>query len=117
MVRIKRIYEPVSPEDGCRVLVDRLWPRGMDKETAALHTWMKEVAPSNDLRKWFGKNMDKWAAFIQKYRQELAEKDELLRQLKALEKAHGTLTLLYAKNDTEHNNAVVLKEVLEGLDA
>ncbi len=115
MIRIKRIYEKASPEDGCRVLVDRLWPRGVSKEEAAIHTWMREVAPSDALRKWFGKDTSKWEEFARRYMEELDDKLELLQALKALEKEHGTLTLLYAKNDEVYNNANVLKGVLEAL--
>lgn len=113
MVQIKRIYEDPSPEDGARVLVDRLWPRGVSKEEAALDRWMKEVAPSDELRRWFDHDPEKWEAFREKYAAELEEKDEQLRFLRS-EAEEGTLTLLYAARDVEHNHALVLRDVLRG---
>lgn len=113
MIKTKRIYEKPSKEDGWRVLVDRLWPRGMKKEDAHLDVWMKEVAPSDALRKWFGHEPAKWVEFQKKYRSELVEKNELLAELKAMEKKHGTLTLLYGAKDEQHNQAVALAEFLK----
>src|SRR5258708_27829861 len=113
MVRVKRIYEKAEKGDGWRVLVDRLWPRGMTKEAAKANVWMKDVAPSGALRKWFGHEPEKWAAFQKKYRAELADKKAMIAELKKMEKEHGTLTLLYGAKDEEHNQAVVLAEFLK----
>lgn len=112
MVRLKRIYEERGPEDGTRVLVDRLWPRGLSKETAQLDRWEKELAPSDELRRWFGHDPDKWPEFRERYLGELGQKREQLAELRQLAR-RGRLTLLYAAKDEEHNNAVVLKELLE----
>ena len=113
MLRIKRVYEKPAKEDGCRVLVDRLWPRGMTKEAAQIDLWMKEVAPSDALRKSFCHDVKKWPGFQAKYRAELRKKKDLLQELKKMEKDHGTLTLLFGAKDEEHNQAVVLAEVLK----
>jgi uncharacterized protein YeaO (DUF488 family) len=114
MVRIKRVYEKPAKEDGWRVLVDRLWPRGMKKEAAKIDAWMKEVAPSDGLRKSFGHDVEKWPEFQKRYRSELKQKKEWLAELKRREKEHGTLTLLFGAKDEEHNQAVVLAQVLKG---
>jgi len=113
MVRVKRVYEKAESKDGWRVLVDRLWPRGMKKEAAKIDQWMKDVAPSDALRKWFGHDAKKWGGFQKKYRAELKEKVKLHADLKKLEKEHGTLTLLFGARDEGHNQAVVLAEVLK----
>jgi uncharacterized protein YeaO (DUF488 family) len=113
MVRVKRIYEKAEKGDGWRVLVDRLWPRGMTKEAAKANVWMKDVAPSGALRKWFGHEPEKWAAFQKKYRAELVNKKAMITELKKMEKEHGMLTLLYGAKDEEHNQAVVLTEFLK----
>ncbi len=112
MVKIKRVYEKPEAKDGWRVLVDRLWPRGMKKETAGIDLWMKEIAPSDALRKSFHHELKKWPDFQKKYRAELRAKVELLGELKKMEKERGTLTLLFGARDEEHNQAVVLKDVL-----
>nr|PZN84554.1 MAG: hypothetical protein DIU57_08325 [Pseudomonadota bacterium] len=114
MVVCKRIYEPSSSKDGYRVLIDRLWPRGVKREEAAIKEWLKELAPSSELRRLATTDKSKWAEFQRRYRMELS-KPELQPTLERLRKIarSGTLTLLYAKRDTQHNNAVVLKEVLE----
>lgn len=112
MIRLKRVYDPPSPEDGRRVLVDRIWPRGIRKEEAALDEWLKELAPSTDLRKWFGHDPQKWPEFRERYRAELAGEEETLARL-AGEAKRETVTLLFAAKDEEHNNAVVLREILE----
>ena len=111
MISIKRIYDPPAPADGRRVLVDRLWPRGVAKETAHIDEWLKEIAPSDELRKWFGHDPARWEEFRQRYRQELQGHSELLERL-GKEARQGNVTLLFAAKDMEHNNAVVLKEVL-----
>jgi uncharacterized protein YeaO (DUF488 family) len=113
MVRVKRVFEKAEKGDGWRVLVDRLWPRGMTKEKAKADVWMKDVAPSDALRKWFGHEPEKWTAFQKKYRAELAKNKPVLAELKKMEKEHGTLTLLFGARDEEHNQAVVLAEVLK----
>ena len=113
MIRIKRVYEKPAKEDGWRVLVDRLWPRGMKKEAAHLDVWMKDVAPSDALRKWFGHKPEKWNEFQKKYRAELAKKKELISELEKMAKEHGTLTLLFGAKDEEHNEAVVLADALK----
>ena len=112
MIKIKRVYEKPAKEDGWRVLVDRLWPRGMKKEAAHLDAWMKDVAPSDALRKWFGHEQEKWGEFQKRYRSELAKKSELVAELKKMAKEHGTLTLLFGAKDEEHNEAVVLANAL-----
>ena len=113
MIRIKRIYDPVAEGDGFRILVDRLWPRGIKKETAKIDLWLKEIAPSSELRKWFSHDPTKWEEFKKKYAKELAARQELLKEIKQLEKNMGTVTLLYSARDREHNNAVALGAVLE----
>jgi len=110
-IRIKRIYDASDGSDGSRILIDRLWPRGMSKEHAQLDGWEKGVAPSDDLRKWFQHKTERWAEFQKRYRAELKEKDSELDALAAIARS-GILTLLYGAADEEHNNAVVLREVL-----
>jgi uncharacterized protein YeaO (DUF488 family) len=111
MVKIKRIYEPYSEKDGYRILVDRLWPRGMKKETARLDIWMKEIAPSTELRKWFNHEPEKWKSFLVKYRAEL-DSSTLFEELMALTKKHKSITLLYSAKDEQHNHAIALKSFL-----
>lgn len=110
-VRIKRAYEPPSPRDGTRVLVDRLWPRGVKKADAGIAQWMKEIAPSNELRKWFGHDPERWQEFRRRYKAELARKRELVGQLREIAR-QGPLTLVYSAHDEVHNQAVVLREKL-----
>ncbi|HKN73898.1 MAG TPA: DUF488 family protein [Candidatus Acidoferrum sp.] len=112
MVKIKRVYEKPAKEDGWRVLVDRLWPRGMKKEAAHVDVWLKEVAPSDALRKWFGHDPERWSEFQKRYRGELSKNKELVAELKKMEKEHATLSLLFGAKDEEHNEAVVLASVL-----
>jgi len=112
MIRLSRIYDPLSPDDGRRVLVDRIWPRGIKKEEARIHAWLKELAPSPELRKRFGHDPARWEEFRSRYREELRAQEGLLAQLRE-EGKKETLTLVYAARDTEHNNAVVLKELLD----
>ena len=108
---IKRVYEEPGPRDGLRVLVDRLWPRGLSKERAHVDLWLKEIAPSTELRKWFGHDPDKWTEFQTRYRHELKSKADLLGTLR--EKAmKETVTLLYGARDEAHNEAVVLQKLL-----
>jgi uncharacterized protein YeaO (DUF488 family) len=110
-VRIKRVYEEASPEDGCRVLVDRLWPRGLNRERVNASMWLKEVAPSTALRKWFGHDPARFGEFRQRYLEELAGKPDDVAGLLDLARKER-LTLLYAARDPECNHAVVLREYL-----
>lgn len=112
MIKIKRIYDPASADDGQRILIDRLWPRGIKKENAKIDEWLKEIAPSDELRKWFSHDPDKWTEFRKKYRDELRKKQDLVDKL-CKEAKNGKITLLFSARDTEFNNAVVLKEVIE----
>lgn len=113
-IAIKRAYDPPSPDDGYRVLVDRLWPRGISKEEARLDEWLKELAPSNELRQWFHKNLSHRDEFRQRYLAELAGHEETLRRLAHIAKT-GQLTLVYSSRHEDFNNATVLKEHLETL--
>lgn len=111
MVKLKRVYDPPSPDDGKRILVDRLWPRGIKKDDARIDEWLKEIAPSNELRTWFGHDPSKWKEFKNRYIRELKTKQELVKRLRQ-EAKKNTVTLLFAAKDTKHDNAVVLREVL-----
>lgn len=111
-VGLKRAYERSSPGDGMRILVDRLWPRGLSKEQLAVDFWLKDAAPSDALRRWYGHQPRRWESFAAKYRAELAQRASLLRLLDELRR-RGRITLLYGARDTARNNAVVLREVLE----
>ena len=110
-VRIKRVYDEPAADDGTRILVDRLWPRGISREKAAFETWMKDVAPSSDLRKWFDHKPERWTEFQERYREELRGNPEIevLRKMAA----SGTVTLLYGSRNREFNHAKVLAEVVE----
>lgn len=110
-VRLKRAYLSPSPEDGIRVLVDRLWPRGVRKSDAAIDRWLKEVAPSTELRHWFGHDPSRWEEFRQRYGDELSRNTNLLNELRAVARK-GRLTLVYAARDELHNEAVMLRDVL-----
>src|SRR6187402_1360864 len=113
MIQLKRVYEKPSQKDGWRVLVDRLWPRGLTKERAAVDLWLKDVAPSTELRKWFAHDPAKWKQFQVRYRKELQGKQDSLQILK--QKSKGQIvTLVYGARDEGHNEAVVLKRVLQG---
>jgi uncharacterized protein YeaO (DUF488 family) len=114
-VRLKRAYESPSAKDGKRILVDRLWPRGISKEKAALDHWMKDVAPSTELRKWFAHDPERWEEFRRRYAAQLREHSYLITELRSLAR-HGPITLVYAAHDEAHNDAVVLREVLLGRD-
>ncbi len=113
MIQLKRVYEKPSRNDGLRILVDRLWPRGLTKERAAVALWLKDVAPSTELRKWFGHDPAKWKQFQVRYRKELREKTDALKVLKKKSKEQ-IVTLVYGARDEEHNEALVLKAILEG---
>jgi uncharacterized protein YeaO (DUF488 family) len=114
MLRIKRVYEEPAKDDGYRILVDRLWPRGLTKERAKVDLWMKEIAPSDALRKWFGHEAEKWVAFAKRYRVDLRKKKDLLKEVKRLEREHGTVTLVYGRNDEKQNQAVLIAAALKG---
>lgn len=108
MIRTKRIYDTVSRDDGYRILVDRLWPRGVSKEKAHVDLWMREVGPSDDLRKWFAHDPRKWEEFKKKYEAELKGNPDLIAKIRKLEKDKGLITLVYSAKDEEHNQAVAL---------
>jgi uncharacterized protein YeaO (DUF488 family) len=110
-VRLKRAYEPASPEDGVRVLVDRLWPRGLRKADAAVDRWMKDIAPSTELRQWFGHDPGRWAEFRRRYAKELHQHPAAVDELRELAR-HHTVTLVFSARDEEHNDAVALRDVL-----
>jgi uncharacterized protein YeaO (DUF488 family) len=113
MIKLKRAYEEPSRDDGSRILVERLWPRGLTKERAAVDLWLKELAPSPELRKWFGHDPARWEQFQKRYWKELQETEESVQLLK--QKARqGTVTLVYAARDEEHNSALALKRFLDG---
>lgn len=112
MIRVKRVYDPAAPGDGLRILVERLWPRGVKKENAKLDDWLKEVAPSTELRKWFSHDPAKWLVFQTRYRAELDTHPEAWQPILAAAKK-GKVTLLFSSHDTEHNNVVTLKKYLE----
>ncbi len=110
-VRLKRAYEPASRADGKRVLVDRLWPRGVKKTDAKIDEWMKEIAPSTGLRTWFAHDPERWAEFQRRYKKELKEHDDEIARLRAMAKK-GRLTLVFAAHDEAHNDAVVLRDII-----
>ncbi len=111
-IRLKRAFEPAAPDDGLRVLVERLWPRGLSKERAAVDLWLKDVAPSPELRRWYGHEPAKWPEFRRRYRDELQDRDEELAELRRLVR-NGPVTFVFGSRDTERNSAVVLREVVE----
>lgn len=112
MMKTKRVYEKAAKSDGFRILVDRLWPRGLTKSEAKIDLWLKEIAPSNELRKWYHQNPDKWDAFIKKYLSEIKNKYELLTQIKNLDKEKSVITLVYASKNLTGNNAAALMKIL-----
>lgn len=112
MIQLKRVYDGPAESDGLRILVERLWPRGIRKERARVDLWLKELAPSTELRKWFGHDPERWAEFQQRYWSELEQKGDLLALLKH-RTTEGPVTFVYAAHDEERNSAVVLKEFLE----
>ncbi len=114
-IKVKRVYEKSEKEDGYRILVDRLWPRGISKDEAKINMWLKEIAPSNELRKWFSHDPAKWNSFMEKYKRELEGKKEIIEQIKALEKENGIVTFLYSAKDEKHNNAIALKNIINSL--
>jgi uncharacterized protein YeaO (DUF488 family) len=112
-IQIKRVYDPASPDDGYRVLVDRLWPRGISRQSAKLDAWVKELSPSTELRQWFGHEPERFEEFRRRYIEELRDERPRLTDLRRRAR-EGMLTLVYSAHDTEHNDAVVLAEVLRG---
>ena len=113
MIKIKRAYKPADEGDGFRILVDRLWPRGVSKERAKLDLWLKDVDPSNELRKWFAHDPERWGGFQVKYRAELKDKKDILKEMKDNKKEESIITLVYGAKDENHNNAVVLRDLLK----
>ena len=112
-VRLKRAYEAPAADDGARVLIDRLWPRGVRKQDAALQLWLKELGPSTELRQWFGHDPARWDEFQRRYAEELSAKPALMAQLRELTR-QGVLTLVYSARDEQHNDAVVLRQLILG---
>jgi uncharacterized protein YeaO (DUF488 family) len=112
MIKLKRAYEKPAKDDGERILVERLWPRGLTRLRAKIDLWLKDVAPSTELRRWFGHDPNKWDEFRRHYQKELKENNDLIKLLKRKAKA-GTITLTYAARDEEHNGALVLKRFLQ----
>ncbi|MCW9708100.1 DUF488 domain-containing protein [Fodinibius salsisoli] len=113
MIQLKRAYDTPDPTDGYRILVDRLWPRGVSKEQLKLDLWLKEIAPSDELRRWFQHDPEKFEAFSQRYRQELEHNEELVQHLLTHIKEQERTTFVFAAKDRQHNNAVVLKAFVE----
>lgn len=113
MIQIKRVYKPSARDDGARFLVERLWPRGMKKEALKMDGWMKEIAPTDALRRWFDHDPAKWVEFQKRYRAELAKQHVTVCQPLLAAAKHRNVTLLYSAHDTEHNNAVVLRDYLD----
>ena len=111
MIKIKRIYDPASTDDGKRIYIDRLWPRGMKKEEVKIDEWLKEISPSDGLRKWFGHDPSKYAEFKRRYKRELEKHSQILERIKK-EGKRETVTLLFSAKDVEHNNATVMREIL-----
>ena len=110
-IQLKRAYEAPEASDGKRILVERLWPRGVSKSEAAIDCWMKEIAPSTELRKWYNHELDRWGDFQEKYKAELTQNLDAVSQLEQLCK-HGKVTFVYAAKDEQHNSAVVLKDFI-----
>jgi uncharacterized protein YeaO (DUF488 family) len=112
-VKLKRAYEPPTADDGTRILIDRLWPRGITKERAAIDQWMKDISPSTELRKWFGHDPARWDEFRRRYSKEVHQHAKLLDQLRSLAR-EGPITLVYSAHDEKHNDAVELRELILG---
>jgi len=113
MIKIKRAYAQKSKDDGVRILIDGLWPRGVSKEELAADVWLRQIAPTPGLRKWFHHDPKKFPEFAKRYKQELEDKEAFLKRIKDMEKEHGTVTLLFGARDVHHNNAVVLQDLLK----
>lgn len=114
MIAVKRAYEESSKNDGFRVLIDRIWPRGVSKEDADIDLWIKEIAPSSELRKWFDHEVEKWKDFQNKYIKELDDNPEKVKELKKVLRENKKVTFVFAAKDESHNNAIALKEYLKG---
>lgn len=112
MIKLKRVYEPAGKDDGYRVLVDRLWPRGVTKAKAKLGVWLKDIAPSDTLRQWFGHDPKKWPTFEKKYRAELKKNETAVSELRGIIKKHKTVTLVYGAKDERYNQAAALKNFI-----
>lgn len=112
MIKVRRVYDQEEAGEKYKILVDRLWPRGISKEKAGWNEWMKEISPSNELRNWYSHDPAKWMEFRKLYRKELSNKQDDLRKLKQLEKEHGTITLLYSSKEEKYNNAIALRDFL-----
>jgi uncharacterized protein YeaO (DUF488 family) len=111
-IKLKRVYEPPSEQDGYRILVDRLWPRGLSEESAHVDLWLRRIAPTTELRKWYGHDVNKWSEFRERYRDELSKHKELLDLIRDIERHRKAVTLLFGAKDEEHNEANVLVDVL-----
>ena len=113
IIRLKRVYEPPAPDDGFRVLVERLWPRGLSKERARVDLWVKDAGASPELRTWFGHDPARWEEFHRRYFDEIRHRSEVLHQLRDVLQSHDVVTFLFSAHDEKHNNAVALREFLE----
>lgn len=113
MIKTKRTYDAIGEDDGYRILVDRLWPRGLSKEKAQIDLWMKDIAPSTEIRKWYNHDTSKWEQFKEMYLKELKHNQHLIKQIRDIEEEYKTVTLLYSAKDTEHANITVLAELLK----
>lgn len=111
MIKLKRVYEPATPSDGLRVLVERLWPRGLSKQQACIDLWLKEIAPSAELRRWYSHEAAKWGEFCRRYRRQLRANEGLVQRLRA-EARRGTVTFVFATSDADHSSAAALKAYL-----
>jgi uncharacterized protein YeaO (DUF488 family) len=116
MILIKRIYDGYSVDDGFRILVERLWPRGISKDESHIDLWMKDIAPSTELRKWFNHEDEKWEEFVKRYTIELSGNEEV-RKLRELVKEHANVTFVYSARNVKHNSAVALKSIVESTDS
>jgi uncharacterized protein YeaO (DUF488 family) len=116
VIKVKRVYTYVEESDGFRILADRLWPRGLSRKKAKINLWLREVAPSDGLRRWFSHDPDKWTEFQRRYYEELRDKKHLIEQIRAIERERGIITLLYSAKDEKHNNAVALLNFLTSSD-
>jgi len=113
MIHVKRIYDQPEKTDGYRILVDRLWPRGLSKDQAKADVWLRDIAPSDKLRRWFSHDPNKWKGFQRKYNNELKEKSVLIRKIKLIEKDKRVVTLLFSARDEKHNNVLVISDLLK----
>lgn len=111
-IKLKRVYEPAAKSDGHRILVDRLWPRGLSKQKARVDVWLRDIAPSTGLRKWYGHDPERWPEFRRRYAKELKSRPEAVQELRTLLKAHATVTLLFSSKEEQLNNAAALKAYL-----